>query len=865
MATSTSPVRDDGRSPAAATSVAAATTASPSEPSADGTDSVRLHVRCSRFPKFTSEELSLALRELCGPDIQIRDVFKKKIWEFSFVEVGSVQEELLFREKLEGSKTFQGADVAVKRAERRKNDDEGAPKAKRRKKNAGGNAGPGADAVVDAVPRTEEDGFSQQRPDRNHLVFKHDVLPTLAELTNKLKTFGKQKNLSVVDRTAPLFKLYNYGAQKRIKHSHCKSTCKAVLKKVAGAAREDNKPIPGWADIERSGHGIGLEPLVGWPTSTSGVEQEDSAGAASPGEVDSSAVGQEDATTPLGYRNKMEMTLGQSALSPTDFEVGFVQRMDQNNEQQVGAPDDLPHIPATGKKLAKILREIVVESGLPVYRRHKEVRAGFWRIVMCRVSDLDVKQSGAHVLPVPDSQQPMQLVIQVTKFNHPTFLNTLIRLLRKHLVEGKNGGGCAEVGVKVESIYIQMNDGMSDAFELNGEVKEFYGDEGAGGSSLYTLLEDLKSGSASLSDEDVAQAEFLQGLRSNKYFNDGELFEKDLSPVARRGFVGNAGADAGEPTDAGVSADAVSADAVSADPDAVSADAPGVPAVDSIVTVTPTGNLLRPRTKNERKKGKNLNTNPEPALYHVFGKKEIDMHVCGLSFAVGPAAFFQTNSIVTQRLYEKALTWAVEPRLGLVDRTGRAGHFLGLVGEGGKKAMSVGSCGEEASSAISGESEPVLVLDVCSGVGTIGCVAARKLPHCQVVGVEIVPKAVESANGNAQRNGLQVYFSLLLSGGPCCHNMSAHARPVEVRLCIFSTRHITNVETLFVHCHALVVPIFIARSPTRIVSSWPAPPRLCYRRFSASCKFMEERNCPKFPVPPKRSRRLPASGVPFRL
>lgn len=99
---------------------------------------------------------------------------------------------------------------------------------------------------------------------------------------------------------------------------------------------------------------------------------------------------------------------------------------------------------------------------------------------------------------------------------------------------------------------------------------------------------------------------------------------------------------------------------------------------------------------------------PDAKLIHIYGKPRLTMHLLGLNFEIGPLSFFQANTVTCAALYEKALEW-LQP----------AG---------------------------------AVVLDICCGVGTIGlCTAARCL---KVIGIELVPEAVQSAERNSIVNGI---------------------------------------------------------------------------------------------------------------
>lgn len=93
----------------------------------------------------------------------------------------------------------------------------------------------------------------------------------------------------------------------------------------------------------------------------------------------------------------------------------------------------------------------------------------------------------------------------------------------------------------------------------------------------------------------------------------------------------------------------------------------------------------------------------------LYGPGFIRDTLCGLTFEISPLSFYQVNASQAQRLYEKAAEFAAP--------TGRE-----------------------------------TVLDLYCGTGTIGLSMARNAR--EVVGVEVVPQAVENAQENARRNGI---------------------------------------------------------------------------------------------------------------
>ena len=94
----------------------------------------------------------------------------------------------------------------------------------------------------------------------------------------------------------------------------------------------------------------------------------------------------------------------------------------------------------------------------------------------------------------------------------------------------------------------------------------------------------------------------------------------------------------------------------------------------------------------------------------AYGPGYIEDTLCGLSFRLSPRSFYQVNHDQAQRLYEAAISLAE----------------------------------------ISKED---LVLDLYCGVGTITLAMASAAG--KVLGVEVVPQAVEDAKDNAKRNGIE--------------------------------------------------------------------------------------------------------------
>lgn len=92
----------------------------------------------------------------------------------------------------------------------------------------------------------------------------------------------------------------------------------------------------------------------------------------------------------------------------------------------------------------------------------------------------------------------------------------------------------------------------------------------------------------------------------------------------------------------------------------------------------------------------------------IYGNGYIEDTLCGKKFRISPLSFYQVNHAQAQKLYEKAAEFAITP-------------------------------------------DTRVLLDMYCGAGTIGLTMADKTE--KLIGVEIVPEAVEDAKINAQLNG----------------------------------------------------------------------------------------------------------------
>ena len=96
-------------------------------------------------------------------------------------------------------------------------------------------------------------------------------------------------------------------------------------------------------------------------------------------------------------------------------------------------------------------------------------------------------------------------------------------------------------------------------------------------------------------------------------------------------------------------------------------------------------------------------------IHCLWGESVMEDTLHGLRFSVSPLSFFQVNPVQTEKLYQLAL------------------DFAQLTGN-------------------------ETVVDAYCGAGTISLLLAKKAK--KVIGIEIVPEAIENANENAKRNGV---------------------------------------------------------------------------------------------------------------
>jgi 23S rRNA (uracil-5-)-methyltransferase RumA len=99
----------------------------------------------------------------------------------------------------------------------------------------------------------------------------------------------------------------------------------------------------------------------------------------------------------------------------------------------------------------------------------------------------------------------------------------------------------------------------------------------------------------------------------------------------------------------------------------------------------------------------------------LYGKPVVTEKLVGLSFEISMESFFQTNPACAELLYNRALNYVIEEDIN----------------------------------------SDKVVLDLFCGTGTIGQILAKRSEGIRVIGVDIVPEAIEDAKRNAEVNKIK--------------------------------------------------------------------------------------------------------------
>ena len=98
----------------------------------------------------------------------------------------------------------------------------------------------------------------------------------------------------------------------------------------------------------------------------------------------------------------------------------------------------------------------------------------------------------------------------------------------------------------------------------------------------------------------------------------------------------------------------------------------------------------------------------------VYGKDKIVENILGLKFEISMQSFFQTNPKCAEKLYQKVVDYVLETN-----------------------------------------QNQKVIMDLFCGTGTIGQILSNNIPSAEVIGVDIIPQAIEDAKKNAERNSVR--------------------------------------------------------------------------------------------------------------
>ena len=148
--------------------------------------------------------------------------------------------------------------------------------------------------------------------------------------------------------------------------------------------------------------------------------------------------------------------------------------------------------------------------------------------------------------------------------------------------------------------------------------------------------------------------------------------------------------------------------------------------------------------------------------YPLFGKPFITDTLCGLTFRLSPLSFYQVNRRQAERLYELA-------------------------------AEAASLTGEES------------LLDLYCGTGTIGLSMAHRVR--ELVGVEVVPQAVEDARRNAQENGVMNARFIAADAADAAKQLAAEGFSPDVVI----------IDPPRKGCDAALIDTVVGMAPDRVV------------------------------------------------
>lgn len=188
--------------------------------------------------------------------------------------------------------------------------------------------------------------------------------------------------------------------------------------------------------------------------------------------------------------------------------------------------------------------------------------------------------------------------------------------------------------------------------------------------------------------------------------------------------------------------------------------------------------------------------------FTLWGADAIEDELCGLRFRLSPHSFYQVNHAQTEKLYRLA-------------------------------AQAAGLTGEET------------LLDLYCGTGTIGLSMARGAG--QLIGVEVVPQAVEDAVENAARNGIHNARFLCADAAEAAARLAAEGTAPDVvvldpprkgcdEALVATVAHMAPARVVYISCDPATLARDLARfSAKGYETQWVQPVDLFPRTAHCEC------------------------------